>query len=144
MNNEDMRRADGRGYLIVKVYTAGGAIPLEGALVAVSSKEKTDMAGAGDAFVTLRTDSSGSTRRIELPAPEASLSMSPGNAFPFALYDITVALEGYERQYFYDAPVFSGVTSIQPVLLKPLPENERESNYSPYDSRTYENEFPNL
>ena len=137
------------GYLIVKVYTANGAIPLEGAFVSVSSKEASLRDGdapplPGDSLITVRTDRSGATKRLVLPAPSAQLSQSPGRSRPFAVYDITVELEGYERQFFFDAPVFDGITSIQPVLLKPLPENARESNFSPYESRSYENENPNL
>ena len=35
------------------------------------------------------------------------------------LYDISVSADGYLTEYFYDVPVFEGITSLQPVSLKP-------------------------
>lgn len=150
MNDGSTNVNDARGYLTINVLTGNGAIPLEGAVVTVSSTDGTVLEGSGgnvmpgDAFITVRTDRSGSTPRLVLPAPRASLSMSPTDIIPFARYDISVMLDGYEQQYFFGAPVFDGITSIQPVLMKPLPENARENNFSAYDNRTFENEEPDL
>ncbi|MBR2370585.1 MAG: hypothetical protein IKA82_01050 [Clostridia bacterium] len=150
MNDGSANINTAKGYLTVNVLTGNGAIPLEGAIVTISSRDGTVLDGIsgdilpGDAFITVRTNNSGSTPRLVLPVPSAALSMSPTDVVPFARYDISVVLEGYERQYFFGAPVFDGITSIQPVLMKPLPENANESNYSAYDNRTFENEEPDL
>ena len=53
------------------------------------------------------------------PAPDKSLSLSPGSYKPYSTYDISVSADGYLTEYFYDVPVFEGITSLQPVSLKP-------------------------
>ena len=149
MDSEALSPYTATGYLIARVLTGNGAIPLEGATVAISTSTPltlpngTDVRG-GDTLMTLVSGTDGSTPRVALPTPPASTSLSPGSAVPFALYNISATLEGYEKQLFYAVPVFEGITSVQPVLLKPLPDNASEGNFSPYESRTFEGEAPEL
>lgn len=115
------------GYMIVKVTTARGAIPLEGAAVIIRSEEL----GSTDVLYSLTTDASGQTPRVSLPAPSRASSESPGNSRPFATYSIDVAADGYLPQSFSGVPVFSAVLSIQPAVMLPTPEGSTDLRYPP-------------
>ena len=143
MNKESYQHDNiGIGYLIVKVTTASGAIPLEGATVTI--RNNSDQIEKGNVITTLITDRNGNTERLFLPAPSRSLSQQPGNSLPFSTYNIDVLLDKYQKSSFFSVPVFDGVTSIQQVDLIPLPENGRESNYDPYSEKTFESMAPDL
>lgn len=68
---------------------------------------------------TLLTDIIGKTPKFRFLLPDKSLSLSPGSYKPYSTYDISVSADGYLTEYFYDVPVFEGITSLQPVSLKP-------------------------
>ena len=122
----------GTGYLIVRVATARGAIPLENATVNVRIAAAPDGAEReegtpreGELVAALRTDRDGLAPRLALSAPPRALSEAPGSRRPYALYDIDAALEGYGSNYYQNVPVFDTVTSLQTVELIPLPEGKR-------------------
>ena len=106
------------GYLVIKVSTARGAIPLENAAVSVRGKPES----SSGILYSLRTDSSGLTPRVSLPTPPKSLSQSPGNPTPFSLWDIDVFCDGFISAHYTSVPVYPDVTSIQNADLTPLPE----------------------
>lgn len=140
MNPETQTPAADIGKLIVNVATAQGAIPLEDATVSVFYDEP-DRHGL---FTSAVTDTSGKTPRIELPAPARSLSEKPGIGKPFATYHIHVEKEGYYPVENAGIPIFSGVTSIQPVEMIPLAAENSEEVYPRYGLEISENENPNL
>ncbi len=116
----------GLGYLIVRVSTARGAIPLEGARVDIRTYEDekdSDPATRGDIVASLITGRDGSTVRLPLPAPSAAASESPGAIQPYARYSADVFLEGYRRKSYLGIPIFDGITSLQSAVLIPLPED---------------------
>ena len=109
------------GYLIVKVSTARGAIPLSDATVNIRGASP-ESAGVRR---SLRTNRDGQTERIPLPAPPKSASATPddGNPTPpFSVYGIDVFKEGYVPLEFQRVPIFPEVTSIQPAVMVPSPE----------------------
>ena len=53
----------GRGFITVNVRTAGGALPVEGALVTVSASD------TGTVIAVMLTDNAGLSEIIELPKP---------------------------------------------------------------------------
>ena len=106
------------GYLIVKVSTARGAIPLEDATVSVRG---TPAQSSGIVY-SLETDSSGLTPRLALPAPPKSISQEPGGTPPYSLWNIDVFYKGFSTAHYTNVPVYSGITSIQNADLIPLPE----------------------
>lgn len=126
--------APGTGSLILSVRTAGGAVPLEGALVTLRRGSEEGFPdgrwdgsfgssdSSGELIAAFLTDRSGQTPRIDLPAPPRSLSQSPGPVRPYALYSAEVSLDGYYAATYSDIPVFDGVTSVQSVMMIPLPE----------------------
>lgn len=117
----------GTGYLVVNVFTARGALPIENAVVLVKSNEEF---GVNGIIQSLRTDKSGATPKIALPAPSASESMTPGYPTPYSTYNIEVYKDGYSPFESANVPVFENVTSIQPVELVPVGEHlPPESNF---------------
>ena len=116
----------GTGYLILHVTTAGGAIPLEGAKINVNHYDPLDTSDPkvrGDTVASPVSGRDGNTVRIPLSAPPKSLSETPGNPTPYALYSVDVTLDGYYAQSYVGIPIFDGITSVQPIVLIPLPEN---------------------
>ncbi|MBE6546872.1 MAG: hypothetical protein E7668_05485 [Ruminococcaceae bacterium] len=121
--NPTPERPDSVGYLIVKVSTARGAIPLEGASVTIQGG---DTANSGITY-SLRTDRDGQTERIALPTPARSISQSPNSTVPYANYNIDVFREGYVPLRFQNVPVFPTVVSIQPAVMVPASAFDTDS-----------------
>ncbi len=142
--------SQGMGYMIVRVTTARGAIPLEGAIVTVNNYFETgddvnENAGErGNAIGTYITNSSGLTEKFALSAPPRALSMSPGNGKSYLTYNVKVDKEGYYQQNYINAPVFDGITSIQNADMIPLPDNGQTDRYTPYGNIFFESENSNL
>ena len=103
------------GYLVVRVSTARGAIPLENAAVNIRGG---DAAESGILF-SLRTDRDGKTAPVALPTPDLSASESPGTEIPYAVYHIDVFKDGYAPLFFHNVPVFPSVISVQPAVMVP-------------------------
>ena len=117
--NTDIRDAQSTGTLIIKVSTARGAIPLEGAAVSIrgGSPETSGI------IYSLTSDRDGLTGKIALPAPDRSLSSTPGGPPPYSLWSIDVFKEGYVPVSFQNVPVFASVVSVQPAVMVPISEN---------------------
>ncbi|MBR6709016.1 MAG: hypothetical protein IKL84_04995 [Clostridia bacterium] len=131
MNNPNI---PGTGFLVVRVGTANGAIPLPDATVVIRANGE----GKNDVLYTQRTDRSGLTERIPLPAPAAANSSAPGEAPFFSTYNIEVSHPGYYTNTYQNVPIFDRITALQPVELIPLSRNGREENSTPNDTRFYE------
>ena len=138
------KNPDSVGYMIVRVTTARGAIPLEGATVIVSDYFPEDVKERGNAIYTLTTNSSGLTDKFALPAPPRELSMSPGNGKSYLTYNIAVSKDGYYQQNYINAPVFEGITSIQSADMIPLADNGQTDRYDPFGNIFFETENGNL
>ncbi|MBQ9133347.1 MAG: hypothetical protein IJX64_02310 [Clostridia bacterium] len=139
MNNRIPKEYTSTGTLIVSVYTAGGAIPVEGALVTIRGGEQ----NSSGVLSILYTDQSGNTPRITLPAPPASESESPGTEKPYATYNIEVDKDSFYPRSFINVPIFSETTSIQPVNLIPLTEYNPDILH-PDSSNVTEGQNPEL
>ena len=135
-----MENIQNPGYLIVNVSTARGAIPLADASVTVFDSD----APENPIVTSVVTDNSGKTPRIALPAPDRDISMRPGNEKPYASYLIEVEKEGYYPVTNSGVPVFSGITSIQPVEMLPLSDHNSENIYPRFGLDIPESENPNL
>lgn len=126
--NAESRTSDSIGYLLVKVSTALGAIPLSDASVLIRGTRPEN----AEIQHTLRSNRDGLTERIALPTPPRSASETPGDAVPYYTYNIEVAKEGYLPLSFSHVPVFPTVTSIQPAVMVPAPNAyEIESPQAP-------------
>lgn len=122
MNNTPQapNQSQGMGYLVVKVSTARGAIPLSDASVNIRGAESEN----SDIIYSLTTNADGMTEKVALPAPARALSEVPGNIKPYALYDVDVFKEGYIDLKFNNVAVFESITSLQPAIMIPLPDNK--------------------
>ena len=105
---------DGTAELRVLVTTALGALPLENAIVSVSTAP--DDTGMRTLLYSVTTDSGGMTPR--------SNSLSPGSGPPFAVYTVEISAEGYTPLTALHIAMFSGVPTMLPVALTPLKENQ--------------------
>lgn len=144
MNESDMNTMSGTGYLIVRISTASGAIPVSGATVSVRSGVADENGARGAVIERLQSDRDGNTPRVALPAPPRENSTHPGSMLPYATYQIDVVADGYYRQYFTAVPVYDGVTSIQPVALIPLADNPGIEKITESDRYIDENVNPSL
>ena len=125
---------EGEGRLIIRVTGGNGAFPIENAVVNVSGR-KSDEDGGGILY-SLRTNESGLTETVILPAPSGSFSLSPGNEVrPFSIYDITVSKNGYLDSENAGVQIFDGITAIQSFDMIPL--QARQSGIRTNDSLPY-------
>lgn len=111
----------GQGSLIVQATTAGGAIPVQGAEVTISSSN-------GDIITVRVTDNSGRTSRILLDAPSYLYSQTPSTIRPYSTYNIRIEAPGFFTQNLLNVAVFDRIESIQPVILEPLEEDQLEDD----------------
>ena len=115
------------GYLIVKVFTAEGAIPLPNAAVIIRGESET----SSGVLYSLSTNADGATERVSLPTPARIESESPGAVKPFATYSIDVVKGGYLPLSFHGVPVFASVLSIQPAVMIPAPDGRSNGRFPP-------------
>jgi hypothetical protein len=111
------------GYIVVKAVTAGGALPVERAVVTVRD--------LNDRILSVMfTDRSGLTTPLKVLAPPKSNSSAPNTGLPpFYAYNIDTDKEGFISVRNIDVPVYPGITSVQTVELVPLSEGN-EGNQS--------------
>ena len=114
------------GYLIVKVSTASGAIPVEGVTVIVRGNEEEQ----ADILLSLLTDRDGLTKKVSLPAPARALSGAPSPASkPYSTYNIDVFKEGYYPQHYNRVPIFDGIVAVQNAAIIPISEFDARNPY---------------
>ena len=104
------------GKIRIRAYTAGGALPIEGATVRIRGAEEDNR------FVSysLLTDRDGLTESVSLPAPDIDYSLNP-DAYekPYTIYDIEIVAPGYYSKRINGLSVFSGIESVQLVNMIP-------------------------
>lgn len=110
----------GLGTLTVQTTTARESYPVAGALVTVDSDGSL---GPAARLYTVRTDASGRTPVLTLPAPPRAGSLGPGRPAPFATYILRVEHPAYQTIEAVYIDVFEGVDATLPVYLLPV---ERE------------------
>ncbi|MBS5480100.1 MAG: hypothetical protein KHX46_03060 [Clostridiales bacterium] len=110
------------GQLQVRVFAANSAIPIGDAYVAITRNTP----DGEELFMVTSTDRSGFTQIIEVPTVARALSQTPGEPTPYTTYNILVHVPGFYTVRDRRVPVYSGITSVQPVELIPLPEGYTE------------------
>ncbi len=106
------------GFLQIRVFTSQAKTPIRGAAVNVTERlEKGSRLLAAEI-----TDENGLTGVLALPAPEASLSQSPGAQQPWRKVDITVDQPRYERILVENVQIFAGTLTEQDLELIPYGE----------------------
>ena len=110
------------GTLIVKTYTAGGALPVENSVIRIFGVDEEN----GLTEYSLTTDRDGLTERISLPAPPRSISLTPEQTeFPYAQYTVEISADGYYPKIINNLAIFSGTQAFQPVNMIPIAVYER-------------------
>jgi hypothetical protein len=140
----NLKSNTGYGYMIVRVTTARGAIPLEEAIVTVHNYDPEFESGRGDVIGVYKTGESGLTEKFALPAPPRELSTSPGMGKGYTTYNLSVTRAEYYQQYYTNVPVFEGITAIQTADMIPLPDNGQTDNFTVEDNIFFETENPAL
>lgn len=127
--------AEQTGFIAVNVTTATGSFPVPGAEVIISQIT----AGGDTVIYRYLTDESGQVPLSSLPTAEISNSLSSTSPGPdYTLYNVTVTSQGYYPLVSLNIPVFTGITSRQPMVLIPLTAssdaktNEFVPNCAPY------------
>ncbi len=117
---KDEKLNTGEGYLLVKVSTGFGAIPIENATVTVynNSDERNDI------LFVLPTDNVGLTERIALPAPNRYFAMSPNNIKPYSTYSLVVSADGFYTKENSYVNIFDTITAIDSINLVPILESD--------------------
>lgn len=114
---------DSEGTLRIRAYTAGGALPIPGAVVRITGAEEANRLVS----YSLLTDRNGSTNIVSLPAPSLSYSLSPSPAeVPFALYNVEISADGYYSKRINGISVFSGINSVQLVNMIPVSSDSQD------------------
>lgn len=104
------------GTLTVRAYTAGGGLPVKGAVVRILGAQEENRL----TVLSGTTDRDGLTERFTLPAPDASLSLAPSPAsLPYSLYDLEISAPGYYTKRINGLTVFSGINSVQLINMIP-------------------------
>lgn len=135
VSEEDM--GNSTGYILVNVRTGNEAYPIPNASVIITAI----VDGNRLIIASGITDISGTTIKLQTPAPDIIYSQAPDPAKrPYSLFDINVKANGYFNARSVDVPVFSGITSIQNFNMIPVPLLMKSSD----ETLTYFNQEPNL
>ncbi len=114
--NKNQEKDKGSGYLIVEVTAGNNAFPIENALVIITRM----INGEEKILSILTTNQSGRTNITELPAPlENGTEIS--DTRPYAYYNVITYVNSYYEVQNKNISIFSGITSLLPVNLIPLP-----------------------
>ena len=102
----------GEGSLVIIVTHSKGLYPVENALVRVTKND-------GEPIISERTDSSGKTPPLSLPAPSKIYSEAPGESSSDVLegYNVRIDADGFVSVIIEGVPVFDGVKTLQPMDL---------------------------
>ena len=112
----DIPEADESGYLQVRAFTADKALPVEGALVTVTTNE-------GVLAASLLTDRDGMTDVITLKAAPSVPTDFEEITSPNTC-SVEVVKDGFLPFKSESVPIFSGLTNLVSAQLIPLPELE--------------------
>ena len=105
------------GNMRIRAYTAGGALPVEGALVKIYGSDDYNK----DTVYSILTDVDGITKEIALPAPPKVYSASPGaKESPYSVYNVEIAKDGFYPKRIDNVPIFNGIRALLPIEMIPL------------------------
>lgn len=121
--------------LQVQTFTAREALPVQGAVVTITST--TLIEGDKLQYVVV-TDQNGFTPPVVVPATDRNLTLTPSaDDIPITTYDILVVAPGFFRVRNRNVPGYGGIAAVQPVEMIPIPEMGDDGQ-----ERVYENTSP--
>ncbi len=104
-----------KGRLKVNITSSLEMVPIENASVGISFTGSPD-----SSLEEVKTDSSGQTETIDLPAPPLEYSLTPQEKQPYSEYNISISAPGYESLLISGTQILPDVTALQNIALKPL------------------------
>ncbi len=108
-----------KGAIEVRTYLGNEALPVADAGVHIVQRN-----GDAETLIAYRTtDKNGKTTPIAVDTPDIEASTEPGDAIPFATYDIRVRHPDYHMVYVHNVQVFADTLTRLPVQL--IPNSER-------------------
>ena len=107
------------GTVTAQIVTSAAQIPIPGATLTIT-QELPD--GRQELLAVRMTNYDGFTEPFDVPTPPASDSQTRQTAeVPYALVDLRTERTGYGRVLVRGAQVFSGVQTLQQLVLIPTP-----------------------
>ena len=100
------------GYLSFGVFDVTVAKPLENVKIVISDNNQN--------LMTIFTNESGKTDKVELETPPIEYSLEPGAPTPYSEYNATITADGYETETIEGIQVYTNNESIQDVYMKPV------------------------
>lgn len=104
------------GGLRINITNLSSHLPIEDAVIRISEDDQ----NTSQTMEELRTDSTGQTGVIELPAPPRSYSEESGSPRPYGKYTIDVTARGYEPFRITGTEVLPTVVALQSVQMLPM------------------------
>ncbi|HHV12008.1 MAG TPA: peptidoglycan-binding protein [Clostridiales bacterium] len=98
--------------------TAPGEVPIENATISIALPSDPSVT-----YEQLRTDESGLTPEIELPAPPFDYSQAPSMQQPYSEYNLTIAADGYDGAVVSGVQILPDAPAEQNISLLPQPES---------------------
>ncbi|MCL2081781.1 MAG: hypothetical protein FWH04_00870 [Oscillospiraceae bacterium] len=109
----------GLGYLTVKASLSDEAVPVKGATVIIRDQNENDL-------YRMITDSSGSTDKVALQAPDKKYSLDESfRGVPYSTYQVEVSQPGFVTKTFNGVQIFDTVESVETVNMQPAVAGER-------------------
>lgn len=110
------------GKLQINVFADTIGMPLENAKVKITDRDSIKT------IEELKTDSSGQTQIIELPAPPPEYSLEYGNNKPYSEYNISVEAEGFENMTFQGVQIFPDSKAVENAEMKYQTNNTQQKH----------------
>ncbi len=112
---------DNIGELQFNVYAENVGAPIENAKVTITDRDSESI------IEEFRTDSSGQTPSIELPAPPVEYSLNPESPKPYSEYNVFVESESFDKLSFFGVQVFSSSKAIGNADMKLITGNNEST-----------------
>ena len=111
------------GTLSVRVFTSNAQLPIEGATVVVTQKNRN---GKYDLLSVQATNSSGETQNIAISTPKAinSTSVAEAGTVPDSTCEVWAEAPGFAMLKVDGVQMFPDVVTVQRMELIPLEEGE--------------------
>lgn len=104
------------GYIQVHAFTSYAQLPLEDVAITVTTPD-------GTAIAMRLTDRNGQIRPIEIPVPDRSASLSPGeSSHPYTAVNLYAHKKGFEQIENENLQVFADTVTNQNLEMIPLSE----------------------
>lgn len=125
------------GQLQVSAVARGTKIPIQNVTVSISFTGEPERT-----IEELQTDSSGQTETVALETPPLEYSMEFGQPQPYAEYDLTLRVQGYEPRTLSGIEVMSGVKALSDVEMTPLVTEEQQQGATVIGPHTLYGDYP--